>query len=421
MALRVADWSVTPASNTSVDGVAIGENAPFSNMNNMGRAIMAAVKYEVASMGSNVSAGAAPDIGSVGGALTILGVSTIAGFATAPAGLVRTLHFETATPIVPGANLGAPWSSQTASKGAVMTVRSLGAGAWKIENYFPAAGDLGSTGAQTITTTSTGTLLTLRTSEDSASEGPTLLLDRNSASPAAADVIGAVNFQGRDSGGNTISYGRMRGVIVDPTDGSEDGQFVIVCPIAGAQTNVATLGAGLQVGTPTGTDKGVGTVNAAAGLYIAGHGTIAQVVTNTSVANTTLGTILPYDDTIPQSGEGDQIWSQAFTPINASSTIYIDVFLNIGTSSGAAASCALFVDAGANAVAAASVTMPNATSMMPLTLRYSVSAGSTSARTYALRAGASTASDAFLNGHFSSRIFGGVAVSSMTITEVLPQ
>jgi hypothetical protein len=135
MALKVSDWSTTPGSNTSVDGVAIGESVPFANMNNMGRAIMSAVRYEVASIGSNVSAAAAPDIGSVGGALTILGVSTIAGFATAPAGLVRTLHFETATPIVPGASLSASFTSITTVKGDVMQVRSLGAGAWKVENF----------------------------------------------------------------------------------------------------------------------------------------------------------------------------------------------------------------------------------------------------------------------------------------------
>lgn len=139
---RVSDWSITPASNTSVDGVAIGESVPFANMNNMGRAIMAAVKLEVASIGSNVSASGTPDIGSVGGALTMLGVTTVTGFATAPAGLVRTIHFETATPVVPGANLSAQFTSVTTIKGDVMTVRSLGSGAWKVE-YFSRLQGLG--------------------------------------------------------------------------------------------------------------------------------------------------------------------------------------------------------------------------------------------------------------------------------------
>ncbi len=133
MSIKVANWSTTPGSNTSVDGVAIGESVPFANMNNMGRAIMSAVRYEVASIGSNVSASGTPDIGSVGGALTMLGVTTVTGFQTAPAGLVRTIHHETATPYAPGANLSAPFTSLTTSKGGVMVVRSLGSGNWKVE------------------------------------------------------------------------------------------------------------------------------------------------------------------------------------------------------------------------------------------------------------------------------------------------
>ncbi len=229
-----------------------------------------------------------------------------------------------------------------------------------------------------------------------------------------------VLFTGRDSGGNGTNYIYYLARILDPTDGTEDGQLQIRGQIAGADTLLTAIGPGMGVGSSA-TDKGAGTVNAQFGTYSGGHGGIAQCITSTSVANTTLGTILPYDDTIPQNTEGDQVFSQAITPINAGSTIYIDVFLNIGGPSGSPVSCALFVDATASAVAAASTNFINATTMMPLTLRYSVSAASTSSRTYALRAGSSVATDAFLNGHDSSRIFGGVSVSSMTITEVLPQ
>lgn len=133
MALKVADWSITPGSNSSVDGVAIQEGCAFANMNNAVRSVMSAVRLEVASIGSNVSASGTPDLGSVGGALTMLGVTTVTGFATAPAGLLRTIHFETATPIVPGSNLSAPFTSIVMQKGDVQVQRSLGSGAWKVE------------------------------------------------------------------------------------------------------------------------------------------------------------------------------------------------------------------------------------------------------------------------------------------------
>jgi len=42
--MAVQDWSTNPASNTSIDGVNIGEGCPPGNMNDMGRRIMASVR-----------------------------------------------------------------------------------------------------------------------------------------------------------------------------------------------------------------------------------------------------------------------------------------------------------------------------------------------------------------------------------------
>lgn len=134
--MSVKDWSTTAASNTSVDGVSIAENAPFANMNDSQRAIMANVKLEVASFGTVVTAASAPDIAIDGQVHTVNGTTSIAGFATAPAGLLRILHFETATPLVNGSSLALPGSNSfTTAKGDVGAFRSLGSGNWKCE-YF---------------------------------------------------------------------------------------------------------------------------------------------------------------------------------------------------------------------------------------------------------------------------------------------
>jgi hypothetical protein len=117
------------------------------------------------------------------------------------------------------------------------------------------------TAAQTTNLTTAGTAGTLRSSDAGATEGPALLLDRNSATPAGSDIIGAVVFSGRDTAGNVANYGRLRGVIVDPSDASEDGSFVAVCLVAGVATNIATFGGGVQIGSPTGGDPGVGNLN----------------------------------------------------------------------------------------------------------------------------------------------------------------
>lgn len=50
-----------------------------------------------------------------------------------------------------------------------------------------------------------------------------------------------------------------------------------------------------------------------------------------------------------------------------------------------------------------------------------VSAASTSARTYRIRIGPDAGGSAHLNGDGGARQFGGVAISSLTVKEILPQ
>lgn len=70
--------------------------------------------------------------------------------------------------------------------------------------------------------------------EAGASEGPVLALYRNSASPAASDSIGVIEFRGEDSTGNTQMYAEIAAGIVDPTATSEDGSLEFIVPKAGS-------------------------------------------------------------------------------------------------------------------------------------------------------------------------------------------
>jgi len=64
------------------------------------------------------------------------------------------------------------------------------------------------------------------TSTDSGSNvGPNFEFFRDSSSPAANDDIGELRFLGNDSSGNEQSYAQVRGSIVSPTSGAEDGQL----------------------------------------------------------------------------------------------------------------------------------------------------------------------------------------------------
>lgn len=78
--------------------------------------------------------------------------------------------------------------------------------------------------------------LALESTDADAAAGPTLNLFRNSASPAANDVLGQIVFSGDDSGGNYANYAFIVGELVDPTNGSEDGALSFLTTRAGTVT-----------------------------------------------------------------------------------------------------------------------------------------------------------------------------------------
>ena len=88
---------------------------------------------------------------------------------------------------------------------------------------------------------------TLISTDAGAAAGPVLTLDRDSATPAASDIIGRVAFVGEDSAGNDETYGYIEGVINDPTSTSEDSTLRIVTRTAGADNSpIAFSGAAVE-------------------------------------------------------------------------------------------------------------------------------------------------------------------------------
>lgn len=93
-------------------------------------------------------------------------------------------------------------------------------------------------------------ILTLISDDAGATLEPIIDLYRNSASPAANDVIGGFRWYGEDSAGNTENYARMQVTIADPTSGSEDAFMSLAVEIAGTLTNCMHIGAN-AAGTAT--------------------------------------------------------------------------------------------------------------------------------------------------------------------------
>ena len=99
-------------------------------------------------------------------------------------------------------------------------------------------------------------------------------------------------------------------------------------------------------------------------------------------------TTLPADDTIPQITEGTEIMSIAFTPVSATSTLYMSVVSPLANNnSNQLSTMAVFVDSTADAVACRSRHTALANTAGDLYFDYAVASASTTARTYTVRAG----------------------------------
>lgn len=151
-----------------------------------------------------------------------------------------------------------------------------------------------------------------------------------------------------------------------------------------------------------------------------GTGMVAQMVSTGYSAAASGATGIPIDDTIPQITEGNEFMTQAITPKSATNILVIDVvaYLSVSTINDAAG--ALFQDATANALAAAVMRYSVATEVNMLPLRHIMVAGTTSATTFRFRAGHNTAGGAStttFNGNNSTRQFGAITKSTITVTE----
>ena len=93
----------------------------------------------------------------------------------------------------------------------------------------------------TFTNTTTNDTILLTTTEDSSTAGPVITLKRNSASPADADYLGQLKFQGENDADQEVVYAKITGKIQDGSDGSEDGIIEFANSKAGSNTITARL------------------------------------------------------------------------------------------------------------------------------------------------------------------------------------
>lgn len=196
----------------------------------------------------------------------------------------------------------------------------------------------------------------------------------------------------------TWTIGNYSGIPAVPTNEGTSNQLLV------------SAGAGAQ---PTWTTPSASTAPA---------GSIVQVVNTQTSAASTGTTVIPADDTIPQNTEGDQYMSLAVTPTSATNKLKITVVVH-GTEISNPVNywtAALFQDSTANALAASSGYSFSTGGPSSCTFVHYMTAGTTSATTFKVRAGLSAAGTFAFNGdsNTGARLYGGVCASSITIEEI---
>jgi hypothetical protein len=203
------------------------------------------------------------------------------------------------------------------------------------------------------------------------------------------------------------------------TDASEDSQWFMRARRAGANVDWFQDRGSLRYSGLA--EKGAGTVNGN-GVYCGGHGVAAQTIALSSVAVDSTGTAIPNDTSKPQIGEGKEVFSQAITPLLATSKLEVTVTLQLShASTGTDLVVAVFDSAvsATDAVAVGGVAAAG-THMTPATVTYVATTGATSARTISVRYGGNTGTT-FLNQGSGTAFYGGTLTSSCVIKEILPQ
>jgi hypothetical protein len=137
--------------------------------------------------------------------------------------------------------------------------------------------------------------------------------------------------------------------------------------------------------------------------------------------------IIPFDDTIPESTEGTEILTANITLKRPSSRVRVrfDGWGQCTAGGGVARpwAAALFRDLGVNALQAQAsgpdaVELTNVNNTQHLSLEFEEAPGSVGPFTYKIRAGGIDGGTLRLNGKVSGRIFGGASRATLTVEEI---
>lgn len=130
--------------------------------------------------------------------------------------------------------------------------------------------------------------------------------------------------------------------------------------------------------------------------------------------------LIPWDDTIPQIGEGQEVFRIAYTPSAVGAIVELEALLQLSSTAVAQVSAALFLVGQVDALAA-SCTEATAAANQPVivSLKHFYVARDSRTVIFTINAGSSAGSTT-LNGSAAVRRFGGVSNSYFSLKEYLP-
>ena len=148
------------------------------------------------------------------------------------------------------------------------------------------------------------------------------------------------------------------------------------------------------------------------------NGTVIQIVNTQTGAVSSGSATIPDDDTIPQSSEGNEYMTLSITPSATTNNLLIVVTFCAEYGAADTIGIALFQDSTASALRAVRASTQENNNEEVHTFSHFMAAGTTSATTFKVRAGKSTAGTLTMNGKSTARKYGGVMASSITIMEI---
>jgi hypothetical protein len=149
-----------------------------------------------------------------------------------------------------------------------------------------------------------------------------------------------------------------------------------------------------------------------------GTGKLLQVAQQTFATVYTTTASIPADNTIPQSDEGDEMWTANFTPVSATSKLYVRLVLPVGGSAALGVIVALFLNVETDCRIATITSVYAGGGSNILVLETVIDSPGTSQQTFKVRWGTTSGTARANSANGTTNTFGGKYFTTFTVEEV---